>query len=82
MDSQLHGNHLSKVIVLVRTFLTLKGCGMIVSRRRLRWNQRPTRKVVTRTFPYSVRQIRAEVKDTTRVRKRVKSQPHSQERRT
>jgi hypothetical protein len=38
-------------------FLTLKGCGMTVSRRRPRWSQRPTRRVVTRTYPYLGLQI-------------------------
>jgi hypothetical protein len=53
---------------------------MNVSNRRLGWSQRPTRKVVTTTQPYLVRQIRAEVKDPTKARERMRSQPHNQER--
>ena len=38
-----------KGICVRRTFLTLRGFGMIVSRRRLGWSQRPTIRVVVRT---------------------------------
>jgi hypothetical protein len=46
---QHHGNHLSKIFVLVKILLPLKNCGMIVSKRRLEWSQRPAKKVVTIT---------------------------------
>jgi len=54
----------------------LKGCGTILSKRRLRWSNgksEETRRVVTRTYPYLVRKIRVEVKDRIRVRERVRS---------
>jgi hypothetical protein len=38
-----------KVFALGKTFLTLRGFGMIVYRRRLGWGQRPTRRMVKRT---------------------------------
>jgi hypothetical protein len=34
-------NHLSNVFALEKTFPTLRGFGMTVSKRRLRWSQRP-----------------------------------------
>jgi hypothetical protein len=45
MVSQLHGNHLSKVFALGKSFLTLNGFGVIVSKRRLEWTQRLTRRI-------------------------------------
>jgi hypothetical protein len=57
-------------------------CGMIISKRKLKWSQRPTRRVVTRTYPCLVRQIGIEVKDPTRVREIVRIHPHNQLRRT
>jgi hypothetical protein len=40
---------LSKVFVLRKNFLTLRGFGMTVFRKRFRWSQRPTRRMVKRT---------------------------------
>jgi hypothetical protein len=77
MDSLLYGNQLSKVSYLKKTFLNLKGFGMIISNRRLRWSQRSTKRMVKRTYLYLVSEIRAEVKDPTRVRERVRSDPHN-----
>jgi hypothetical protein len=71
---------LSKISALEKTFLNLRGFGIIVSRRRLEWSQRSTRRMVKRTLCYLVSEIRVEVKDPARVRERVRSQPHSQER--
>jgi hypothetical protein len=77
MDSKLHGNYSSKVFVLGRTFLTLKNCEMTMSRRRLKWSQRPTRRGVMRTYLYLVNEIRIALKDPTRVRETMRSQPHN-----
>jgi hypothetical protein len=82
MDSHFHGNHLSKIFSLGKTFLILRGFGMSISRRIFIWSQRRKIRMVKRNYLYLVSQIRVKVKEPTRVRERVRSQPHIQERRT